>query len=99
MFFTRFLIFAAVFISACGDMNNTGENYGNILASPSGITLTEETHKGGWGRTDCLMCHNVNNIHLVDRSGTGIDVAAIRQQTFDEGEASCRGCHGTNGAP
>jgi len=36
-------------------------------------------------------------IHLVDRSGTGIDMAVVRGQVATEGLSSCLDCHITNG--
>lgn len=82
----------------CGESPvNSGENYGNLLDSPSGLVLTEPEHAGGWGRSDCTLCHNLDNIHLIDRTGVATDVEAIRRQTLEQGSASCPSCHGTNG--
>lgn len=83
----------------CGDSKLTGEDYGDILASPSGLTLTEAEHSTGWGKTECSACHNFNNIHLVDRSGTGINMPAIQNTVFTGGNGSCATCHGNNGNP
>lgn len=92
------LTLVLLFGSACGTEQNDGENFGNILDSPDGLILVEEEHRFGWGRPDCFMCHNLNNIHVVDRTGTGIDVEAIQEATFENGtEAFCQTCHGTNG--
>ncbi len=82
---------------SCGSTNFQGEDYGDIMASENGLTLTAHEHKQGWGISDCNICHNTSNIHLVDRSGTGMDMAAIREQVTTEGLASCATCHGTNG--
>jgi hypothetical protein len=58
----------------------------------------EEEHQGGWGRSNCFLCHNIENIHLVNNSSfDAVDVDAIRQKTIDEGLSSCMTCHGTNG--
>ena len=84
-------------ISCGGSSSGTGEDYGDILSSPSGLTLTYHEHKVGWGKSDCTLCHNTSNIHLVDRSGTGIDMAAIRAQVATDGLSSCAICHGDNG--
>lgn len=85
-------------LPACGSLSSdTGENYGNILDSPDGLVLTEEEHIFGWGRSDCLICHNLNNIHQVNRTDINIDVEAIQEITFDQGESSCPVCHGNNG--
>ncbi len=82
---------------SCGSTNFQGEDYGDIMASENGLTLTAHEHKQGWGLSDCNICHNTSNIHLVDRSGTGMDMAAIRAQVAADGLASCATCHGTNG--
>lgn len=102
----RTLKIAAIFLpllalAACGDFEaSEGENYGDILATVQGLTLTEEEHGIGWGEANCFLCHQADNIHRTDRSAGGIlDVAAIRQQIRDEGVSACSGCHGTNGVP
>lgn len=83
---------------ACGSANNIGgEDYGNIAAGPMGITLTQAEHPYGWSRADCYECHNDFNIHQEDRTGTGINLDAIRTMTENQGLASCATCHGTNG--
>lgn len=96
----RILCVAALSLAAvnCGSATHQGEDYGDILETESGLILVESEHTYGWGRSDCLVCHNLENIHLVDNSGLGIDVEAISEQTQDEGEECCAECHGTNGA-
>ncbi|MBI4212214.1 MAG: hypothetical protein HY540_06205 [Deltaproteobacteria bacterium] len=96
---TVFLGMCFLFISCGGARVDEGENFGNILESDSGLTLTESEHAVGWGKAECTICHNLENIHLVDRSGGLVDVNAIRERTLTEGEASCVDCHGTNGIP
>ncbi|MBU0505532.1 hypothetical protein KJ708_06045 [bacterium] len=32
----------------CGSIDDSGENYGDLLDSPSGLVLTEEEHVDGW---------------------------------------------------
>lgn len=89
-----------VFVLSCGGATlNEGEDFGNILNSPEGLTLTEGEHVGGWGRADCTMCHNLENVHLVDRTGGLVDIDAVYERAIDEGEAGCAACHGTNGVP
>lgn len=86
--------------TACGSMEpQTGENYGNLLATTGGLVLNQSKHETGWGKSNCNLCHNFNNIHLVDRTGTSIDVAAIRTTVYNDGLSSCATCHGTNGVP
>ena len=91
------LAMTTLFLLSCSSTDTQGENYGDIMASPTGLTLTAHEHKQGWGESNCNICHNTSNIHLVDRSDTGINMAAIREQVTTEGLASCSTCHGTNG--
>lgn len=84
-------------ISCGGSQFHDGEDYGDILGSPDGLILTEEEHEIGWGHADCDMCHNLENIHLVDRSGLGIDIEAIYDQVLEDGIEGCSTCHGDNG--
>ena len=85
----------------CGDdAGPQSENYGNLLASPSGLVLLEEEHPTGWMRPDCFGCHNINNIHQVNRTDLPddeIDLPGIRAIVRNQGEASCTMCHGDNG--
>jgi hypothetical protein len=88
-------------LAGCG--SGTGpqsENYGNILASPDGLVLVEQEHPTGWMRPDCFTCHNVNNMHQVNRTGlpdAEVDLAGIRAIIQNEGLSSCAQCHGDNG--
>lgn len=87
-------------LSSCGgDVTSEGENFGNLLESASGLVLTQDEHAGGWGRADCTTCHNLENIHLVDRTGTGLNIQATHNQAISEGNAGCPACHGLNGTP
>lgn len=90
-------------LAACGsEAGPQSENYGNILASPAGLILVESEHPTGWMRSDCFGCHNVNNIHQVNRTGLPddvVDLAGVRAIVRNQGEASCPMCHGTNGVP
>lgn len=93
-------IIATGALAGCGNMEpQSGENYGNLLSTSSGLTLTQAEHQSGWGESNCALCHNFNNIHLEDRTGASINMAAIRQTTFTQGNSSCATCHGTNGVP
>ena len=85
------------------------ENYGNILNSPAGLILVEEEHQTGYGRPDCLVCHNTRNIHNVNRTGLPscsgeipplepcVDLDEVQAIVNDGGQSSCSLCHGTNG--
>src|SRR5262245_53940370 len=69
-------------LAACGsDAAPQSENYGNLLASPDGLVLVEAEHPTGWMRSDCFGCHNVNNIHQVNRTGLPddeVDLPGVR---------------------
>ena len=85
--------------AGCGsDGPQDGENYGNLLASPAGLVLVEEEHETGWTRPECFTCHEIRNMHTVNRTGVeDLDLAAIRDAVQAQGEAICSGCHGANG--
>jgi len=84
-------------ISCQGQTNRHLENYGDISASPGGIALsTPEEHVGGWGRRDCLLCHNIElNVHR--RPGSVANADAIIDLTKKNGVVYCLVCHGPNG--
>jgi hypothetical protein len=102
-----------VTLSACGSSGEPqSEDYGNILNSPEGLVLVESEHPTGWGRPECFACHEVRNIHTVNRTGLPdcpatppatpvacLNLAAVRSLVSDQGEASCMLCHGANGVP
>lgn len=92
---TFFLLVAA----GCGSNGGpTSENYGNLLASPEGLIVTQQEHPTGWGRPECFACHEIRNIHTVNRIGLpDDDLAAVRAIVRNQGEASCPQCHGGNG--
>ena len=89
------------FVAACGSgAAPQSEDYGNLLASPAGLVLLEEEHPTGWTRPDCFGCHNVNNIHQVNRTGLSddtVDLPGVRAIVESGGESSCTMCHGDNG--
>jgi len=93
------LCLAALLMAACGDnAEPESDDYGNLLASPAGLVLVEEEHPTGWGRPDCLGCHEVRKMHVQNRTGVAdLDMEAIRDIVRENGEASCVDCHGTNG--
>ena len=98
-----FICGCIVFFAACGsDAGPQSENYGNLLASPEGLVIVEAEHPTGWMRPDCFGCHNVNNIHQVNRTGLpadDVDLPGVRAIVQSGGEASCPMCHGSNGVP
>ncbi len=88
-----------VAVAGCGsDGSESSENYGNLLNSPAGLILVQEEHEHGWSRPDCFACHEIRNIHTVNRTGIpDLDLGAIRDLVAAEGTASCPDCHGNNG--
>jgi len=94
-------IVVAVAVTAfvgCGKGNDDGENFGNLIASAQGTQLTRDEHPTGWKRSECFLCHPVDEIHKVDRSGTGVlPLADIRRLVDRDGLSSCHLCHGDNG--
>ena len=94
-------IWGLLLLAGCGSSASPqSENYGNVLASPDGLVLVQEEHPTGWGRGDCFACHNVNNIHQVNRTGLPddqINLPNVRAIVQNEGESSCMMCHGSNG--
>lgn len=94
----RNLALIVLFLSACGGAElDKGEDYGNLLTTPGGLILTQEEHEAGWGLSDCTMCHNLENIHLENRTGLPIDIDATHDLAITEGIGGCAACHGTNG--
>jgi hypothetical protein len=93
------LALAALLVAACGnDAEPESDDYGNLLSSPAGLVIVEEEHPTGWGRPDCLACHEVRKMHVVNRTGVAdFDMEAIREIVRNEGEQCCADCHGTNG--
>ena len=95
--------------AACGnDGAQEGEDYGNLLISPGGLIVLEEEHPTGWGRPDCLTCHERRNAHIENRTGLAncdevpdgvacIDLDEIQDLIRQQGDQSCTQCHGDNG--
>ena len=97
------LLLVLVVVSGCGsDAGPQSEDYGNVLASPGGLIVLEGEHPSGWGRPGCFGCHNVNNMHQVNRTGLPddeVDLPGIRAIIQSGQETSCPMCHGSNGVP
>jgi hypothetical protein len=94
-------LFLLVVATGCGSTGGvTSENYGNLLASPQGLILVQEEHPTGWGRAECFGCHEIFNIHTINRTGlpdAEVDLPGVRAIVFNQGLASCPQCHGNNG--
>lgn len=68
----------------------------------NGLILVQKEHPTGWGRphSDCFTCHEIRNIHTVNRTGLPddeADLAGVRTIVRNQGDASCPLCHGLNG--
>lgn len=84
----------------CGSTEfNEGENYGNLLDTAGGLTLNQSEHELGWKKSDCTICHNLENIHLVNRTGTSTNIVTVHNRAISEGIGGCAACHGGNGVP
>ena len=98
---SHWILPALLIVAACGtEGSQEPEDYGNLLASPGGLIVLQEEHPDGWGRPDCLGCHNAANIHVVNRTGlpdAQIDLPGTRALVQAQGQASCPQCHGDNG--
>lgn len=93
------VVLALLGMVGCGGSgNDDGQDFGNLIDSAQGVQLTREEHPDGWGRRDCFLCHPLEDIHQVDRTGTGVlpleDIRAFVQRDRLE---SCPLCHGSNG--
>jgi hypothetical protein len=89
---------ALIALAGCGGGNDHGEDFGNLITSAQGTQLTRAEHPTGWGRSECFLCHPVDEIHHVDRSGTGTEpLDDIRRLVDRDGLTSCHLCHGDNG--
>lgn len=92
------VVMAVLAVVGCGRGNDDGQDFGNLIRSAQGTQLTRAEHPTGWGRSECFLCHPVDEIHHVDRSGTGtLPLDDIRALVDREGLASCSLCHGDNG--
>jgi hypothetical protein len=97
-----FLLFFLTVLASCSDVRGQEpqyEDYGDIFERNGGsFVLKRDLHELGWGKTECFLCHNINNIHKVERvAALKIDLKAIDDQVAKEGLNSCVDCHGNNG--
>ncbi len=93
-----FLMVTTLAVLSCSQ-DRQYENYGDIRTSPGGISLIDpEEHGGGYGRTSCLVCHNLElNLHRSE--GSSFSNAEQLNDTIREngGSTFCLKCHGANG--
>ena len=85
-------------LGSCARNNRDREFYGNIASGPGGLALVDpEEHVGGYGRPQCLVCHNADlNIHRGPYSVVNADALNVLVQNNGL-EAYCLSCHSDNG--
>jgi hypothetical protein len=91
-------ILVGVFLhSGCGE-DRQFEYYGDITTGPGGISLIDPNeHPGGFGRWQCLTCHNATRIHRNPGSAIA-NPDLLNQLVKSNGLAAyCLICHGPNG--
>lgn len=85
------------YFTGCGDGARKVENYGDLVHRPEGVALTATNHKGGWGRTQCTLCHNLElNVHRSVDSPVNPELT-LRDYKTKGGDVYCQTCHGSNG--
>jgi hypothetical protein len=88
----------AILMTACSQPPQY-EYYPNLV-STADLALTQPTHPHGWARVECFSCHNIANIHQVDRIGVPETfLQKAQQDSENQGVVSCSQCHGYNGVP
>ena len=94
----RILAFALALaaLAACGS-DDPCAGVSDLLASPGGLALTEAEHPAGWGRSDCMLCHQAAAIHTASCASAPVDLAAVREEADPEDTRTCVACHGANG--
>lgn len=92
------ILLSSLIAVSCGPDSRNRENYGDITQSPGGITLIDPNeHAGGYGRSECLMCHHASlNVHRGPNSKIS-DLDEFIRLVQEKGSAYCLGCHGKNG--
>jgi hypothetical protein len=90
----KYILFCLIFVS-CGQKDKYREDYGIITSTNLAVS---SKHMGGYGRSQCLLCHNASlNIHR--RVGASITPEAIALDVVANGvENTCLlKCHTGNG--
>lgn len=85
----------ALYTSGCGSESRDVEEYDS--ESTAVVLQDPEKHMGGYGRRECLVCHNTAlNVHRGKKSL--IDADALNEAARNGDEAGyCLKCHGANG--
>ena len=96
------LLLTSLITLGCSDeeqLSPPKEDHGDIFINNNlTFAVSQKTHPTGWGKANCLVCHNVNNIHKVDRiSALSINLPRIERTIDAQGLKSCTNCHGSNG--
>jgi len=94
------MLFNSLILVSCGSDTRDRENYGNLQEGPGGVKImSSQEHRGGYGREDCLICHNISlNVHrgpniFIDPEELNRLYRTNGQQAYCMNEA----CHGSNG--
>ncbi len=89
-------VFLSGLSTGCGPDTRDTERYQTRSGAPAILTNPEQ-HRGGFGRNECLVCHN-SALNLHRNPDLPIDVDQLNTAIRDNGEAAyCLTCHGTNG--
>lgn len=79
---------------SCGQRDKYREDYGTIAG---GLLIVSSQHVGGYGRSQCLLCHNAElNIHRRGQNGLDPNLMAKLAKTNGLSEY-CKTCHTGNG--
>lgn len=89
-------ILVCLILVSCGQKDKYREDYG--VLNDISLSVSSE-HMGGYGRTQCLLCHNAElNIHR--RGQNGLDAQAMAEAAKNNGLSQyCLSCHSDNGLP
>lgn len=89
------VILLAIILCNCGDEGKDHEDYNT--SSNDIVLIDPEKHAGGYGRKECLVCHNAAlNLHRSPNSVINVD--QLNEAIRNNGESKfCLSCHGANG--
>ncbi|MEK7690018.1 MAG: hypothetical protein AAB425_03255 [Bdellovibrionota bacterium] len=85
--------------AACGSGERDVEYYGDLSLTPGGIAITDPAeHRGGYGKRQCLLCHNPEyGLHRSRTSVLDADALNAVLRASSDPEGICLTCHGPNG--